>query len=71
MVESLKAYPLLDGYRGQPARDVGALLDLIHRLGALAMDVGALLELDLNPVFVGKKGVLAADVRLGLASEES
>ncbi|MHA7838376.1 MAG: acetate--CoA ligase family protein, partial [bacterium] len=71
MVESLKAYPLLDGYRGQPARDVGALLDLIHRLGALAMDVGALLELDLNPVFVGKKGVLAADVRLRLASEES
>lgn len=64
MLESLKSYPLLRGYRGQPARDTEALLDLIHRVGALAEDLDVLAELDLNPVFVKTEGVVAADVRL-------
>lgn len=70
MLESLAVFPLLTGYRGRPARDVEALLDLIHRLGALALDQPEIAELDLNPVFVQTEGVRAADVRLRLRAPE-
>ncbi len=66
MMESLKSFPLINGHRNQPRKDQDALLDLMHRLNALAADVENLAELDLNPVFVKTKGVVAADVRLRL-----
>ncbi|MEX1026651.1 MAG: acetate--CoA ligase family protein [Candidatus Paceibacterota bacterium] len=70
MIESLKSFPLLSGYRGQPAKNIDALLDLIHRVGALVEDVEEVAELDLNPVFVKTNGVVAADVRLRLQTSD-
>jgi len=64
MIGSLRAARLLQGYRGSPARDRGALADLLARLARLASRYPAIRELDFNPVFVLERGALIGDVRL-------
>jgi acyl-CoA synthetase (NDP forming) len=62
MVTELKGSPLLTGARGQPAADVGALVDAIMRLQRLAVDLaGEVAELDINPLVVRPKGAVAVD----------
>ena len=51
-----KAAKLVDGWRGAPAADRGALEDLLHRLSRLAVDLPEVAELDLNPVLAGPTG---------------
>lgn len=68
MLRSLKAWPLFEGYRGQPALDVGAMRSLLFRVSAMVEDLPHVAELDLNPVLVGHSGrgciVLDARIRL-------
>lgn len=63
-LDSLRAAPLLNGYRGRAAADRAALLDLIMAVQdfALAKET-SLLELDVNPVIVCAEGegAFAAD----------
>ncbi len=70
MLESLRTFPLLQGYRGKPAQNVDALKDLIYRIATLAEEVDELVELDLNPVFVHRDGVTVADMRLAVRATE-
>ncbi len=69
MLASLRMAPLLRGYRGAPPADVPALVDLLHRVGAMVEDLPEVAELDLNPVFVRPegRGVVTVDVRMRLA----
>ncbi len=67
LVRSLRGSPLLFGYRGRPAVDVAALEDLILRVGLLADTVPEVSEMDLNPVVVSERGVLAVDVKIRCA----
>ena len=71
MLQSLRSYRLLTGYRGAPALDVDALRQMLHRVSALVDDVTEIAEMDLNPVFVLQKGAVAADVRVRLAERPS
>ena len=59
----LKGAPLLQGYRGAPALDVGALADIVVRLGAVLESEPRIREIDLNPVVVypDGRGGLALD----------
>jgi acyl-CoA synthetase (NDP forming)/RimJ/RimL family protein N-acetyltransferase len=52
MLARLRATRLLDGWRGGPAGDRVALVDVIQRVSALVEVVPELRELDLNPVKV-------------------
>jgi acyl-CoA synthetase (NDP forming) len=64
MIREVKAFPLLDGARGRPKADQGALVELILNVCRLAMDLRERVkELDLNPVRVRPegKGVMALD----------
>jgi acetyltransferase len=62
MVESLKGYKLLTGYRGAAGVDVESLVDAICRISELADDLRDLIEeIDVNPVIVGAAGAIAAD----------
>ncbi len=62
MLKKLKAYKLLEGYRGSAPKDIDALADLIVKVGDYAAaNKDSLKELDLNPVFVYEKGVKAVD----------
>lgn len=67
MWRSLRAAPLLTGYRGKPGVDTGALEDLLLRVGRLAEDIPEIAELDLNPVLAGPGGLFAVDAKLRLA----
>jgi acetate---CoA ligase (ADP-forming) len=69
MVESIKAFPLLKGVRGEPPSDLGALEEAIERISQLGIDVPEVSELDLNPLIVRPDGhgVVAVDARIVLA----
>ena len=54
----------IDGWRGAPTADRGALEDLLHRLSRLAVDLPEVTELDLNPVLAGPDGCVAVDMRV-------
>ncbi|WP_326837293.1 acetate--CoA ligase family protein [Amycolatopsis rhabdoformis] len=61
MLDALRCRPLLAGWRGKPAVDVGALADVVVAVSeALARDPG-LTDLEINPIRVAAGGVLAVD----------
>jgi acyl-CoA synthetase (NDP forming)/GNAT superfamily N-acetyltransferase len=66
MWRSLRAGPLLTGYRGAPPIDTAALENLLLRLGRLAEDLPEVAELDLNPILAGPHGLVAVDAKLRL-----
>jgi acetyl coenzyme A synthetase (ADP forming)-like protein len=66
LVRSLRASPLLFGYRNTPVADVAALEALILRVGVMAEDLPELAELDLNPVIISSTGAVAVDVKVRL-----
>ena len=59
----LRSAPLLQGFRGRPPADVDALADLIVRLSDWAVATGVV-EVELNPVLVGRDGAVAVDALL-------
>ncbi len=64
MIQSLKTWPLLDGYRGRPKSDVQALIQAIVAFSEMVAALGErLLEAEINPLFVLERGqgVKAAD----------
>ncbi len=67
LLRSVRAAPLLFGYRGAPPVDVAALRDLLLRVARLADEVPELAELDLNPMIAGCGGVVAVDVAARVA----
>ena len=67
LVRSLRASPLLFGYRGAPQVDASALEDVLQRVARLAGDVPALAELDINPLIVSPDGAIAVDARARVA----
>lgn len=69
----LRAAALLGPLRGQPPRDVPALIDAIGRVGALMEQNPAIAEIDINPLAVGYDGhgVLALDALITVGSDQS
>ena len=69
MVDDIKGAKLLNGYRGRPAADVDALVDVLPRVSALAMDLEAeVSQIDVNPLAVlpRGRGVKALDALVAL-----
>jgi acyl-CoA synthetase (NDP forming)/GNAT superfamily N-acetyltransferase len=66
MIAGLRTYPLLDGFRGRPRADLGALRDVLLRIGALAAQHPAIAELDCDPLIAGPAGVTIVDARVRL-----
>ncbi|GAA3444988.1 acetate--CoA ligase family protein [Planomonospora venezuelensis] len=65
MLASLRGSSLLHGYRGRPAADVDALVELLLTVGGAGglwerLELG---EFELNPVIATEKGVIAVDAR--------
>jgi acetyl coenzyme A synthetase (ADP forming)-like protein len=67
LISTGKAAKLVDGWRGTPAADRVALMDLLHRLSRLADDLPEIAELDLNPVLASPGGCVAVDSRIRIA----
>jgi acyl-CoA synthetase (NDP forming) len=62
----LRSQRLLDGYRGAPRSDVGALEDVLLRVSAMVEAHPEVAEMDLNPVIVGPDGAVIVDARVRL-----
>jgi acetyltransferase len=57
MIHELRGRRLLDGFRGAPPADVGALAATVAALSRLGADhAGRIAEMDLNPVLVRPSG---------------
>lgn len=69
LISTLRAAPLLHGYRGAPPVNLRALEDLIARVSVLAEELPEVDRLELNPVSVHAGGVdvLGAAIRLAPA----
>ena len=64
LMQRIKGYPLLTGYRGQPPRDTGALFHAMKALGSFAGKHPELEQIELNPLLLYEKGLFAVDVRI-------
>ena len=62
MIRSIRAFPLLQAFRGQPAVDLEPLMDVIIHLAQLATDCPSIAELDLNPIIATPEGTYAVDI---------
>jgi len=64
MITEIKAYPILQGYRGMPPVDVDAIKQILLNTSRLVMEHQEIAELDLNPIMVYQKGAKAVDARI-------
>lgn len=64
MIEEVKAYPLLKGYRGSPPADINAVVEILLATSKLVMEHQEIKELDLNPIMVYEKGAKTVDARI-------
>ncbi len=64
MIESLKIYPLLKGYRGSTPKNIEKLIEAIIRLSYIAADYPEIEELDINPLLVTVDDAIALDARI-------
>lgn len=67
MMREIRAYRLLQGYRGKPPRDLEALADIIMAVQEIMTENPEIREMDLNPVMSYPQGALAVDARIILA----
>jgi acetyltransferase len=63
-LESLKSWPLLQGYRGRPGGNIDRLLEILIRFSYLVADYPEIKELDVNPLLVTPEDVVALDARI-------
>ncbi|GAB4389394.1 MAG: GNAT family N-acetyltransferase [Thermodesulfovibrionales bacterium] len=66
MLASLKGRPLLEGWRGNPRRDLAALKDVLLRFSALVEDFPEIDQMEINPLLVFPEGggCSAVDARI-------
>jgi acetyltransferase len=57
MIRELKSYNALKGARGEKARDIDAIVEILLRFSRLCMDLtDDIAEIDINPLLVLEKG---------------
>ncbi|HOD17868.1 MAG TPA: bifunctional acetate--CoA ligase family protein/GNAT family N-acetyltransferase [Candidatus Cloacimonadota bacterium] len=64
MLERLKIYPLLKGYRGKPPVNIDKLIEVLIRMSYLAADYPEITELDINPLLATPEKIMALDARV-------
>ncbi|MGD2142161.1 MAG: acetate--CoA ligase family protein [Candidatus Bathyarchaeota archaeon] len=64
MVREIKAYKILEGARGKPPADEGAIVDILLMTSKMLVECPEIKELDMNPVLVYEKGAKIVDARI-------
>ncbi|MDD1699211.1 MAG: acetate--CoA ligase family protein [Methanoregula sp.] len=64
MLRELRAFPLIRGFRNEPARDKEGLISLIDTVARFFVKSPNIVEFDLNPVFLYEKGACVVDARI-------
>lgn len=70
MIQGIKGYRLLTGYRGHPPADLEALEETLLPISRLVEEIPEISELDLNPIFAlpPGQGCRIVDARIGVQS---
>ena len=68
LISHIRARKIVEGMRGQPPVDRGALRDVLRRVSQMAVDLPQIQELDLNPLLGFATGVVAVDARVRIGS---
>jgi len=63
LVNQIKGYRLLEGYRGKPPVDINTLLEIIVKVSGI-IATGLIKELDLNPVSLYSQGAMVLDAKI-------
>ncbi len=66
MMREVKGFALLEGYRGAPARDIGAVARTLVTISKVVGATDGLKALEINPLVVYEEGVMAVDARAEL-----
>ena len=69
MIQEIKGYTILKGFRGKQGADVDALAYMIMSVSRIMMTREDVLELDANPVIAYEKGAVAVDARVLLKDD--
>jgi acetyltransferase len=64
LIHSTRIFKLLKGYRDKPPVDLNGLALCLVRLSSLAVQHPAIRELDINPLIIDDKGMIALDARI-------
>ena len=64
MIEEIKGYPLLQGFRGTEPASISAIVEIILKISRLVEENPQIKELELNPVFAYRDKALAVDARI-------
>jgi acetyltransferase len=67
MILETRISRLLAGYRDEPPADVLGLSGVLLALSQMAIDLPEIRELDINPLLVDSRGVIALDARVRIA----
>jgi acetyltransferase len=68
MISEIRGSDIFKGLRGEKPLDTGALVESLLRLSQLVVDFPEIVGIDINPVEVLEKGVVAVDARIVLKS---
>jgi len=69
MIEEIKGYPLLQGYRGKEPASLTALVEIILKVSEFVEQNSQIKELELNPVFAYRNKAVAVDARIILEKD--
>jgi acetyltransferase len=69
LLESIKGYRILKGFRNKPPVDLNLLKEILIRLSYLVVDFPAIKEMDINPLLIGPTGAWALDARVVVDKE--
>ena len=66
MIGEIKTIKLLKGTRGETPSDIESIIDVLLRMSQLVTDFPEIMEMDINPLFVMKRGEgsIAGDARI-------
>lgn len=67
MIRSIRAFPLLEAFRGQPAVALPPLVRIVMALGQMGLDFPGIAEIDLNPVIADERDAVAVDLLIRLS----
>jgi acyl-CoA synthetase (NDP forming) len=64
MIEEIKGYKILEGYRGQEAVDTGEIARIIVNLSNLSLEKEEIKEIDFNPIIASGKEIFVCDAKI-------
>jgi acetyl-CoA synthetase (ADP-forming) len=66
MMQEVKSYPLLTGFRGSKPVDMEKLASTVMKLSDILLEIEEIKEIEINPLLVHEEGAVAVDARVVL-----